>query len=74
MANSLFEMLIPKRPVSHQAKNRNLQKWKDFVYGRARQEWKGGTPLQTVGLRFTLVYTADIASVWYIENGHNAIK
>lgn len=59
MANFLFEMLIPKRPVSHQAKSRNLQKWKDFVYGRARQEWKGGTPLQTLGLRFTLVYLCD---------------
>ena len=59
MANHLFEILIPKRPVSHQAKNRNLQKWKDFVYGRARQEWKGGTPLQTVGLRFTLVYICN---------------
>ena len=60
MANYLFEMLIPNRPVSHQATNRaNLQRWKDFVYGRARQEWKGGTPLQTVGLRFTLVYLCD---------------
>lgn len=60
MANSLFEMLIPKRPVSHQAKNRaNLQNWKDFVYGRARKEWKEGTPLQDVGLRFTLVYICN---------------
>jgi Holliday junction resolvase RusA-like endonuclease len=60
MANYLFEMLIPKRPVSHQAKNRaNLQNWKDFVYGRARKEWKGGTPLQDVGLRFTLVYLCN---------------
>jgi crossover junction endodeoxyribonuclease RusA len=60
MANYLFEMLIPKRPVSHQAKNRaNLQNWKDFVYGRARKEWKRGTPLQDVGLRFTLVYLCN---------------
>jgi len=59
MANFLFEMLIPKRPVSHQANNRSLKIWRDFVYGRARQEWKGGTPLQDVGLRFTLVYLCD---------------
>ena len=59
MVNFLFEMLIPKRPVSHQANNRSLKIWRDFVYGRARQEWKGGTPIQDVGLRFTLVYLCD---------------
>jgi hypothetical protein len=26
------------------------------------------------GVKFTKENTADIASVWYIENGHNAIK
>jgi crossover junction endodeoxyribonuclease RusA len=60
MSTLLFEMLIPKRPVSHQAKNReNLQAWKDYVYGRARIEWIGGTPLVTPGLRLMLVYLCD---------------
>jgi crossover junction endodeoxyribonuclease RusA len=60
MSNHLFEMLIPKRPVSHQAKSReNLQAWKDYIYGRARSEWSGGTPYENPGLRLTLVYFCD---------------
>jgi crossover junction endodeoxyribonuclease RusA len=60
MSDLLFEMLIPKRPVSHQAKNReNLQAWKDYIYGRARTEWIGGTPLVRSGLRLMLVYLCD---------------
>jgi crossover junction endodeoxyribonuclease RusA len=60
MSRLLFEILIPKRPVSHQAKNReNLQAWKDYIYGRARNEWSGGTPYTKVGLRLTLVYLCD---------------
>jgi crossover junction endodeoxyribonuclease RusA len=55
----LFELLIPKRPVSHQAKSReNLQAWKDYVYGRARSKWRG-TPLTADGVRVTLVYLCD---------------
>ena len=60
MSYLLFEMLIPRRPVSHQAKNReNLQAWKDYIYGRARNEWIGGTPYIDRGLRLTLVYLCD---------------
>jgi crossover junction endodeoxyribonuclease RusA len=60
MGDLLFEMLIPRRPVSHQAKNReNLQAWKDYIYGRARSEWIGGTPLVRSGLRLMLVYLCD---------------
>ena len=55
----LFELLIPRRPLSHQAKNRqHLQDWKDFVYGRARQKWQG-PPLTTAQVRLTLVYLCD---------------
>jgi hypothetical protein len=51
----LFELLIPKRPVSHQAKDRgNLQAWKNYVYGRALSEWHG-TPSTEDGIRLTLV-------------------
>lgn len=60
MKEQLFEMLIPRRPVSLQAKNRNnLQDWKTFIYGRARSEWKGGVPYQASGIRLTLVYLCD---------------
>jgi crossover junction endodeoxyribonuclease RusA len=60
MSSPLFEMLIPKRPVSHQAKSReNLQAWKDYIYGRARNEWSGGTPYKNLNLRLTLVYLCD---------------
>lgn len=60
MKKPLFEMLIPKRPVSLQAKNReNLKIWKDYVYGRARREWHGGLPLQDSDLRLSLVYMCD---------------
>ena len=60
MSDLLFEMLIPRRPVSHQAKNReNLQAWKDYVYGRARIDWIGGTPIATQGLRLMLVYLCN---------------
>jgi crossover junction endodeoxyribonuclease RusA len=60
MSNHLFEMLIPKRPVSHQAKSReNLQAWKNYIYGRARSGWSGGTPYENPGLRLTLVYFCD---------------
>jgi crossover junction endodeoxyribonuclease RusA len=56
---SLFELLIPRRPVSHQTSNRqNLQAWKDYVYGRARTEWTG-TPSTEQGIRLTLVYLCD---------------
>jgi crossover junction endodeoxyribonuclease RusA len=57
MSNPLFEMLIPRRPLSHQVKNReNLQAWKDYIYGRARSEWSLGTPHANSGLQLTLVY------------------
>jgi Holliday junction resolvase RusA-like endonuclease len=56
MKDQLFEMLIPKRPLSVQANKQNLQAWKDYIYGRARDEWKHGTPYAKLGIRLTLVY------------------
>jgi len=62
MGPPVFEMLIPRRPVSLQSKNaENRQAWKDFVYGRARQAWKGGAPVCDQFLRFTLVYLCNDA-------------
>ena len=55
----IFEFIVPKRPVSHQAKDSlHKQQWKDFVYGRAFQAWKG-TPISNEALRFTLVYLCE---------------
>ncbi len=54
-----LEFLVPRRPISHQAKDAAHKKeWRDFVYGRAFQEWTG-KPLCDVGLRFTLVYLCE---------------
>jgi crossover junction endodeoxyribonuclease RusA len=51
-----FEFLIPKRPVSLQARNRaNLQKWKDFVFSEASKMWTGGKPYSGE-LHITIVY------------------
>jgi hypothetical protein len=54
MKDQLFEMLIPRRPLSVQANKQNLQNWKNYIYGRARDEWKHGTPYAKLGLRLTL--------------------
>ncbi|MEB3163892.1 MAG: RusA family crossover junction endodeoxyribonuclease [Prochlorothrix sp.] len=51
----VFEILIPRRPLSQQANRSNLRKWKDYIYGRARAVWRD-TPLKMDGLQFTLVY------------------
>ncbi len=52
----LFELLLPKRPVSHQAKSRD--KWKEYVYGRALSDWKQ-TPITKGALKFTVVYLCE---------------
>lgn len=54
-----FEFLIPKRPLSLQAKNRqNLQAWKEFVREEARKTWNSQTVKQG-DLHLTLVYLCD---------------
>ena len=55
----LLEFLIPKRPISHQTKNRtNLQAWKTFVHMKANKQWAGHIE-QTHPLHLTLVYLYD---------------
>jgi len=55
----IFELLLPKRPLSHQAKNsENKQAWKDYIYGRAFAVWKQN-PISTGALRFTVVYLCE---------------
>lgn len=54
-----FEFLIPRRPLSQQAKNAaHKRDWKDYVYGRAFQAWSGA-PITRRALRFTLVYLCE---------------
>ncbi len=56
----MIEFLIPRRPLSHQTKNRaNLQSWKEYVQSIATTSW--GRPFIPDGtdLRLTLVYLCD---------------
>ena len=54
-----FEFLVPRRPLSHQAKNRShVQEWRDFVFSRAYEVWKG-VPVSSLHLRFTLVHLSE---------------
>lgn len=53
----MFEILIPKRPVSVQARNRkNLQAWKDYVSGQIHREWQAPPLTIEKEVRLTLVY------------------
>ncbi|MBE9209974.1 RusA family crossover junction endodeoxyribonuclease [Nostoc sp. LEGE 06077] len=51
-----FEFLIPRRPVSLQAKRKGLQEWKNFVRSEAQKVWQGSSPIQNTNLQLTLVY------------------
>ena len=53
-----FEFLIPKRPLSLQAKSKSLRAWKGYVKSVAAQVWPGPT-VQTGNLQLTLVYLCD---------------
>ena len=52
-----FEFLIPRRPLSAQAKPRKLQAWKEFVRAEAAKHWTG--PPAIGELRLTLVYLCN---------------
>lgn len=55
----LFELLLPRRPLSHQAKNSaNKQAWRNYIYGRAFSIWKQ-TPISSGALHFTVVYLCE---------------
>ena len=57
---TLFEFLIPKRPLSLQAKRKSLQAWKGFVHAEAAKVWSG--PIFEEGnLQLTLIYLCDQA-------------
>jgi crossover junction endodeoxyribonuclease RusA len=55
-----FGFLIPRRPLSLQAKRRNLQIWKGFVRAEAAKLWN--SPAIDAGdLQLTLVYLFDLS-------------
>lgn len=50
-----FEFLVPRRPLSLQAKRPSLQAWKAYVRDVAAKTWSG-PPIQAGDLHLTLVY------------------
>jgi crossover junction endodeoxyribonuclease RusA len=56
----MFEFLIPKRPLSLQAKSPSLRAWKGFVRAEAAKSWNG-PEIQTGDLQLTLVYLCGIS-------------
>lgn len=55
-----FEFLIPRRPLSLQAKRRNLQSWKSFIRNEAAKHWSGPA-IQVGSFQLTLIYLCDEA-------------
>jgi hypothetical protein len=54
------EFLVPRRPVSAQAKRRKtLQTWKEFVRQQAAETWRGKPSITAGPLQLTLVYLYD---------------
>jgi len=54
----IFEVLLPRRPISHQGKSRSREEWKEFIYGRAFKAWNQ-TPISGGRLKFTVVYLCE---------------
>lgn len=55
----IVDFVLPRRPVSHQAKNTdNKVAWRDFIFGRAMQAWPT-RPLVGCQLRFIMVFLSD---------------
>lgn len=57
---TIFEFLLPRRPVSLQAKR--LQAWKAYVRAEAAQVWAIG-PSNAEAFRLTLVYLCNTTPV-----------
>ena len=59
MKSNILEFLIPKRPLSLQAKPRSKQDWKNFVCEMASQNWVDSSPIRETDLCLTIVYLCD---------------
>ena len=55
----IVDFLIPRRPLSSQAKARNLQKWKQYVRDEAAKVWLG-EPLLAGPYELTIVYLSEV--------------
>ena len=55
-----FEFLIPRRPLSLQAKRPSLQAWKSFVRAEAAKTWNSEV-VEAGDLQLTLVYLFDVS-------------
>ena len=52
-----FELLIRKRPVSNQTRNKiNRREWINFVHSEAQKVWTGSSPIKDANLQLTLIY------------------
>jgi hypothetical protein len=58
---TIFEFLLPRRPVSLQAKR--LQPWKAYVRAEATRAWTSATPSDAEAFRLTLVYLCNTSPV-----------
>jgi hypothetical protein len=54
----LFDFLIPRRPLSIQAKHQNKQRWQQFVRAEAAKTWTDFVPFSS-DLHLTLIYLFD---------------
>ncbi|MEM7738211.1 MAG: RusA family crossover junction endodeoxyribonuclease [Deinococcota bacterium] len=54
----IFSTLIPKRPVSLQAKRPSLRVWKNYIAGIARADWSGEVH-ENIDMHLKLVYLYD---------------
>lgn len=56
---TIFELLLPRRPLSHQAKSsENKEAWRDFIFGRAFSLWSK-KPITDLELKFSVVYLCE---------------
>jgi hypothetical protein len=56
--NPIFEVLLPRRPISYQGTSKSREEWKNFIYGRAFSVWNQ-TPISDGRLRFSVVYLCE---------------
>ncbi|WP_217550298.1 RusA family crossover junction endodeoxyribonuclease [Pantoea sp. GbtcB22] len=64
----IVEFLLPRAPVSHQSKSaKHKSEWQDYVYGRARQAWKG-MPIVNSPLKFLMIYISEESAQGDINN------
>lgn len=51
-----IEFVIPRRPVSLQARTKGLQAWKKYVAHEVTKQYQASTPISNTELQCTIVY------------------